>query len=88
MAKVPLTIELDEQTAFHLQIAARTAGEKTEAFASRVFVEAVEAAYWAPAKASIAEYERTGVAYEAGPVLEAFKARVRAKAEMKQVVED
>jgi hypothetical protein len=88
MAKVSVTIELDEQTAFHLQIAARTAGETSEVFAARIFAEAVEATYWAPAQASIAEYERTGAAYEAGPVLAAFKARIRAKAETKQVVED
>lgn len=88
MAKAPLTIELDEETAFRLRIAARTASETTDAFAARIFAEAVEAAYWAPAQASIAEYERTGVAYEAEPVLAAFKARIRAKAETKQVVED
>lgn len=88
MAKAPLTISLDEETAFRLRIAARTTGETQEAFASRVVAEAVEAAYWAPALASLEEYDRTGVAYEAGPVLERFKARVRAKAAMKQVAED
>lgn len=88
MAKVPLTIELDEETAFRLRIAARTAGETTEGFARRVLAEAVEAAYWAPALASLADHDRTGVAYEARPVLERFKARVRAKAAVKQVAED
>lgn len=79
MAKVPLTIELDEQTAFHLQIAARTEGETPEIFAARIFAEAVEAAYWAPAQASIAEYERTGVSYSVEDVFADLRARLAEK---------
>lgn len=79
MAKAPLTIELDEETAFHLRIAARTAGETSGAFAARVFAEAVEAAYWAPAQASIAEYERTGVSYSVEEVFADLRAQLAEK---------
>ncbi|MBI5942261.1 MAG: hypothetical protein HY859_17775 [Caulobacterales bacterium] len=79
MAKVPLTIELDEETAFRLRIAARTAGEAPDAFATRVLVDAVEAAYWAPAQASLAEYERTGVSYSVEEVFADLRARLAAK---------
>ena len=79
MAKVPLTIDLDEETAFRLRIAARTGGETPDAFATRVFAEAVEAAYWAPAEASIAEYERTGVSYSVDEVFTELRARLGAK---------
>lgn len=79
MAKVPLTIELDEETAFRLRIAAQTEGEEPDAFANRVFVEAVEAAYWAPAQASLAEYERTGVSYSVEEVFADLRARLATK---------
>lgn len=79
MAKVLVTIELDEDTAFQLQIGARTAGETSDAFAARIFAEAVEAAYWAPAQASIAEYERTGMSYSVEEVFADLRARLAEK---------
>lgn len=79
MAKTSLTIEIDQETAFQMGIAARTVGETTDAFATRIFAEAVSAAYWAPAEASFAEYERTGVSYSVEEVFSAVRARLGEK---------
>lgn len=79
MTKGSLTLDIDQDTAFRLEIAARTGGEEPDAFAARIFAEAVEAAYWAPAEASFAEYERTGVSYSVEEVFSALTARLGEK---------
>lgn len=74
-----LTLTLDDATLEHLRIAARMAGEAPDSYARRLLTEAVEAAYWAPALASIAEYERTGEAVSVEEAFEKVRARIAEK---------
>lgn len=60
MADGSLTIDLDEEMAALLEAAAKAAGEAPEAFVRRAIAEAIGDARWAPALASLTEYDRTG----------------------------
>lgn len=79
MADGSLTVKLTEETSALIKAAAEEAGESTDAFANRLLAGALETDRWAIAHARMDEYDRTGIAYDAGPVLEQFKANVRAK---------
>jgi|GEM_PF-2187225 len=83
MADGTVTISLDDETARKLAVAAEQAGESPELFAVRLLTGALEADRWAITHARLDEYDRTGEAKEAGPILERFLANVREKAEAK-----
>jgi len=59
MADGGLTIELDAELAARLREAAKAAGRSTEDYASELIAQGL-ADDWAEARASLAEYDRTG----------------------------
>lgn len=78
MADGSLTIDLDEETAALLDAAAKAAGEAPEAFVRRVIADVLRDAHWAPAIASLAEYDRTGESYALEEVFAELRDRVAA----------
>lgn len=83
MADGSVTIPLDDDTARRLAAAAEQAGESPDAFASRLLIRALEHDSWTISHARLDEYDRTGEAKEAGPVLERFLSNLRVRAAAK-----
>ncbi len=76
MADGELTLKLDDETTRRLQAAADAAGRPVGDYAAGLIANGLDGDHWQGAREAIAEFERTGEAFDAETTMTEFRASV------------